>query len=134
MSRVPGLSSSDPFRPKRSPSHTPVDILTTEWPWADEPTVFANYAKHYQTGAPMPAALVAKIKNSQTFNQGFSMTEILAALNDEPNVLVIFNHPLWDLFKIGRQMFKKADKAQASSMQLISRVPCEGTSAQGWSQ
>ena len=47
--------------------------------WALDPTVFANYAKHYQTGAPMPAALVAKIKNSQTFNQGFAMTEILAA-------------------------------------------------------
>jgi peptidyl-dipeptidase Dcp len=47
--------------------------------WALEPTVFANYAKHYQTGAPMPAALVDKIKVSQTFNQGFAMTEILAA-------------------------------------------------------
>ena len=31
------------------------------------------------------------------------MTELLAALNDEPNVLVIFNHPLWDLFKIGKE-------------------------------
>lgn len=29
--------------------------------------------------------------------------EILAALNDEPNVLVIFNHPLWDLFLIGQE-------------------------------
>ena len=47
--------------------------------WALEPAVFANYAKHYQTGAPMPAALVEKIKVSQTFNQGFAMTEILAA-------------------------------------------------------
>ena len=47
--------------------------------WALEPTVFANYAKHYQTGAPMPSALVDKIKQSRTFNQGFSMTEILAA-------------------------------------------------------
>jgi peptidyl-dipeptidase Dcp len=47
--------------------------------WALEPTVFANYAKHYQTGAPMPAALVAKIKQSRTFNQGFAMTEILGA-------------------------------------------------------
>ena len=27
--------------------------------------------------------------------------EILAGLNDEPNVLVVFNHPLWDLFLIG---------------------------------
>ncbi|HMI44060.1 MAG TPA: peptidyl-dipeptidase Dcp, partial [Gemmatimonadaceae bacterium] len=47
--------------------------------WALEPTVFANYAKHYQTGAPMLQALVDKIKQSGTFNQGFSMTEILAA-------------------------------------------------------
>ncbi|HEV7595000.1 MAG TPA: peptidyl-dipeptidase Dcp [Gemmatimonadaceae bacterium] len=45
--------------------------------WALEPTVFANYAKHYQTGAPMPAALVDKIKQSRTFNQGFATTELL---------------------------------------------------------
>ena len=30
------------------------------------------------------------------------LTEILAALNAEPNVLVIFNHPLWDLYLVGR--------------------------------
>jgi hypothetical protein len=30
-------------------------------------------------------------------------TEILIALNDEPNVLVIFNHPLWDLYLIGAE-------------------------------
>ncbi|HEX9219977.1 MAG TPA: M3 family metallopeptidase, partial [Gemmatimonadaceae bacterium] len=47
--------------------------------WALDPTVFANYAKHYQTGASMPAALADKIKQSRTFNQGFSMTEILGA-------------------------------------------------------
>jgi peptidyl-dipeptidase Dcp len=47
--------------------------------WALEPTVFANYAKHYKTGEPMPAALVEKIKKSQTFNQGFATTEYLAA-------------------------------------------------------
>jgi len=47
--------------------------------WALEPTVFANYAKHYQTGAPMPASLVDKIKRSRTFNQGFATTELLEA-------------------------------------------------------
>ena len=47
--------------------------------WALEPTVFANYAKHYQTGAPMPPALVDKIKQSRTFNQGFATTELLEA-------------------------------------------------------
>jgi hypothetical protein len=29
------------------------------------------------------------------------LTELLVALNDEPNVLVIFNHPMWDLYMIG---------------------------------
>jgi len=47
--------------------------------WALEPTVFANYAKHYQTGAPMPKDLVDKIKRSRTFNQGYALTEYLAA-------------------------------------------------------
>jgi len=31
------------------------------------------------------------------------LTEILAALNDEPNVLVVFNHPMWDLFLTGKE-------------------------------
>ncbi len=30
-------------------------------------------------------------------------TEILRALHDEPNVLTVFNHPLWDLYLIGRE-------------------------------
>ena len=47
--------------------------------WALEPAVFANYAKHYQTGAPMPQALVDRIKKSRTFNQGYATTEYLAA-------------------------------------------------------
>jgi len=47
--------------------------------WALDPIVFANYAKHYQTGAAMPTALVDKIKASRTFNQGFATTELLEA-------------------------------------------------------
>ena len=31
------------------------------------------------------------------------LKEILAALSAEPNVLVVFNHPLWDLFTIGKE-------------------------------
>ncbi len=41
--------------------------------------MFANYAKHHQTGAPMPQALVDKIKKSRTFNQGYALTEYLEA-------------------------------------------------------
>src|SRR5205823_2762247 len=47
--------------------------------WALDPVVFANYARHYQTGAPMPASLVDKIKKTRTFNQGFATTEYVAA-------------------------------------------------------
>jgi len=31
------------------------------------------------------------------------LTEILVALHEEPNVLVVFNHPLWDLYLIGKE-------------------------------
>ena len=69
--------------PTISGTNTPRDFV--EFPsqfnehWALDPTVFANYAKHYQTGAPMPQELVTKIRNAKTFNQGFATTEYLAA-------------------------------------------------------
>jgi peptidyl-dipeptidase Dcp len=47
--------------------------------WASDPTVFASYAKHYQTGAPMPKELLSKIEKSRKFNQGYATTEYLAA-------------------------------------------------------
>ncbi len=47
--------------------------------WADWPSVLANYAKHYQTGAPMPQALLDKVIAASKFNQGFATTEYLAA-------------------------------------------------------
>jgi peptidyl-dipeptidase Dcp len=47
--------------------------------WALYPAVFDHYAKHYQTGAPMPAELVAKIKKSEKFNGGYALTEVVAA-------------------------------------------------------
>jgi peptidyl-dipeptidase Dcp len=47
--------------------------------WALYPAVFHHYARHYKTGEPMPAELAAKIKNASTFNQGYALTEIVAA-------------------------------------------------------
>jgi peptidyl-dipeptidase Dcp len=47
--------------------------------WASDPKVFKHYAVNYQTGAPMPAELVAKLKKASTFNQGYDLTEVLAA-------------------------------------------------------
>lgn len=47
--------------------------------WALHPEVLRVYAKHYQTGLPMPDSLIRKIENSQLFNQGFATVEYLAA-------------------------------------------------------
>jgi peptidyl-dipeptidase Dcp len=38
-----------------------------------------RFAVHYQTGKPIPQALVDKIKRASTFNQGFATTEYLAS-------------------------------------------------------
>ena len=47
--------------------------------WATYPEVFEHYAKHYKTGAPMPAELAEKMRKARDFNQGYSLTELLAA-------------------------------------------------------
>lgn len=47
--------------------------------WASDPDVIKTYAKHYQTGEPIPQELVDKIKKSGLFNQGFATVEYLAA-------------------------------------------------------
>jgi peptidyl-dipeptidase Dcp len=47
--------------------------------WSDWPSVLANYAKHHETGEPMPQALLDKVVAASKFNQGFATTEYLAA-------------------------------------------------------
>lgn len=47
--------------------------------WATEPQMLKLYAKHYQTGAVIPDALLDKMQKSSLFNQGFATSEYLAA-------------------------------------------------------
>ena len=69
--------------PRFSGTNVPRDFV--EYPsqvnemWMTDPTVLANYAKHYQTGEPMPKALLDKVLATGTFNQGFATTEYLGA-------------------------------------------------------
>ena len=77
-----GLFASQKY-PTLSGTHTARDFV--EFPsqfnehWALYPQVLKHYAVHYQTGAPIPQNLVDKIKNAATFNQGYELTELLAA-------------------------------------------------------
>ncbi len=47
--------------------------------WLLTDAVITNYLVHYQTGEPIPAALVEKIRKAETFNEGFETTEYLAS-------------------------------------------------------
>ena len=47
--------------------------------WALYPKILKHYAIHFKTGAVIPQSLVEKIKNAGTFNQGYKLTELLAA-------------------------------------------------------
>ncbi len=47
--------------------------------WALYPQVLEHYAVNYKTGQPISQALVDRIRKSQTWNQGYSLGELLAA-------------------------------------------------------
>src|SRR5215472_1941319 len=69
--------------PRFSGTSVPRDFV--EYPsqvnemWARWPDVLKNYAKHYQTGEPIPQALLDKVEAAEKFNQGYKTTEYLAA-------------------------------------------------------
>ena len=77
------LLMSDVPYPRLAGFNVPTDFA--EFPsqfnehWALYPTVFARYARNYRTGAPMPQALVDRIRRARTFDQGFALTEYLEA-------------------------------------------------------
>ncbi|HJX42692.1 MAG TPA: M3 family metallopeptidase [Geodermatophilus sp.] len=47
--------------------------------WAMEPQVLASYARHVDTGEPLPAAVVAAIRSASLWGEGFATLEYLAA-------------------------------------------------------
>jgi peptidyl-dipeptidase Dcp len=47
--------------------------------WLSTPEVLQRFAVHYQTGQPIPQALVERIEKASTFNEGFATTEYLAS-------------------------------------------------------
>lgn len=66
-----------------SGTNTPRDFV--EFPsqinehWASHPQVFARFARHVETGEPMPQALREKMQRASLFNKGYDMTELLSA-------------------------------------------------------
>ena len=84
--------------------------------WAFEPEVLKVYAKHYKTGASIPASLVKKISQNEMYGQGFITTEFLAA-----SLLDMEYHLLKEIprdFDI-----EKFEKAVLEKYGLISQIP-----------
>ncbi len=77
-----GLSSNVTY-PSVSGTATARDFV--EFPsqllehWLSTPEVLQKYALHYETGKPIPQALVDKLMKTDKFNQGFETTEYLSS-------------------------------------------------------
>lgn len=74
---------SDVNYPTVAGTATPRDFVefpsTFEEDWAIQPEILANYARHYQTGEPIPRDLLDKAIKAKKFNKGFESLEYLAA-------------------------------------------------------
>ncbi len=74
---------SDVTYPSLSGTSVPRDFV--EFPsqfeedWAIDPAVLASYTRHYESGEPIPDALLKKLLASRQFNQGFDSLEYLGA-------------------------------------------------------
>lgn len=74
---------SDVKYPSQSGTSVPRDFVefpsTFQEDWAIQPDVLQNYARHYETGEPIPSDLLEKVIAARNFNQGFDTQEYLAA-------------------------------------------------------
>ena len=74
---------SDIYAPRLQCLLVPRDFV--EYPsqvnemWMVWPQVLANYARHYQTGEPIPEQLVERMEAARRFGQGFKTVEYLGA-------------------------------------------------------
>lgn len=80
--------------------------------WAHEPAVLKEYARHYETNAPIPDDLIAKMERAGKFNQGFKTVEYLAA-----SYLDMDWHMLTEPKEVDVPSFEKA------SLQKIGLIP-----------
>ena len=75
--------------------------------WASHPDVIKNYARHYETGEPIPDELLAKIKNAGHFNQGFATIEYLASCFLDMDWHVLSKPELLDTAEFERASMQK---------------------------
>ncbi len=77
--------------------------------WAIYPAVFNHFARHYKTGAVMPADLIEKLAKAENFGEGYRLTELLAAAElDMQWHLLADTAPLQDPDEFEKQSLARA--------------------------
>lgn len=82
--------------------------------WMSEPEVLKLYAKHYQTGEVIPDALIKKMNDANSFNQGFMNVEYMAAA-----YLDMYWHTIKDMNPRDARVF---EKEQMDKLGLIEEI------------
>ena len=90
--------------------------------WLSTDAVIDQFLRHYETGEPMPEALVKKIKKAATFNQGFGTTEFLAS------ALMDMKYHTTDPSKIND--VQEFEKQQLDELGLPEEIPMRHRSTQ----
>ena len=83
--------------------------------WAEEPEVLRVFARHWQTGEPIPDALIEKMQKAGRFNQGFATVEYVAA-----SKLDMDWHTLTEPKEVDTRAF---EKASLERMGLVPEIP-----------
>ena len=84
--------------------------------WLAEPEVLAEHARHYQTGAPMPAEMIARLKAAENFNQGFSTVEYTASALVDLEMHVLGDTVDFDGKSFEAKVLERIDMPQAIVM------------------
>lgn len=75
--------------------------------WSVHPDVMPKYAKHYQSGEAIPAALIEKMQQSSHFNSGFETTELVAAALLDMRMHLIEDYSNFDCNEYEKQLRKE---------------------------
>ena len=71
--------------------------------WAFDPEVLKQYAVHYRSNEVIPEYLVAKLRRSELFNQGFMTTELIAASLSDMDIHSITEYEPFDPMEFERK-------------------------------
>jgi len=82
--------------------------------WGGHPSVLKTYAKHYQTGVPIPDEMLQKLEASSKFNMGFVTTEYLAA-----GILDMDYHTITEVRDLDVNAFEKQSMEQVGLIDEI---------------